>query len=82
MRDPYRQDIIRQLSEVLVLPPNFWSNTWHFSNINDAMTSLAFHGKALPRGMTPELLRKVNLLATQEFSAFVAPSLKVGARLT
>lgn len=66
---PSRAPIVTQLCDALGLEPAFFGRHWHFSHIHDAMTSLATHGKALPPGMTPALLREVDRLATKEFSA-------------
>ncbi len=41
------------------------------TDLNDAMTSMKAHGKALPEGMTDRLLVAINRLATREFAAFV-----------
>ena len=44
--------------------------------VHDAMTSLAFHGKTMPEGMTPQILAGVNKEATRRMGALVAPHVK------
>ncbi|GIL63317.1 hypothetical protein Vafri_17410 [Volvox africanus] len=65
-------------------PASFDSNRWIFTDIHDVMTSLAAHGKTLPPGFEghKRLLEAIDRLATKEFSAEVAPSMRDSHGLT
>ena len=44
-----------------------------FVELNDALTSLRFHGKAILPGLTPELLKAIEAEATFRMKAAIAP---------
>jgi hypothetical protein len=54
------------LKEGLMAPlhwmkPEFWDDKrWLFTDVHDVMTSMRYHGKPLPEGMSEELLLDVN----------------------
>ncbi|KAK9915420.1 hypothetical protein WJX75_008934 [Coccomyxa subellipsoidea] len=60
----------QSVQSALGLPGN---HRVHFTDLHDAMTSMRFHGKALPPGMSEELLLAVNREATRRMTALVAP---------
>ncbi|WIA35594.1 hypothetical protein OEZ86_004015 [Tetradesmus obliquus] len=65
----------QQLTQLLNLPEGAWDKRWMMSDVHDAFTSLAAHGKALPHGLTEEMKEAVDRLATEEISAFICPAL-------
>ncbi len=44
--------------------------------MNDVWTSLAAAGKPLPTGVTPELVKAADRLATKEFAPNIAPAIR------
>ena len=51
-----------------------------FLDLHDAMTVIKSHGKALPEGMTEELLMDINTEASRRMFAIVAPGIEHGHR--
>ncbi|CAL8468369.1 g7909 [Coccomyxa elongata] len=45
----------------------------HFTDLHDALTSMRFHGKPLPQGMSEDLLLAINHEATRRMTSLVAP---------
>lgn len=44
-----------------------------FVELHDALTTLRFHGKPLPAGLTPEMLAGIETEATRRFAQICAP---------
>lgn len=48
-------------------------HTIAFVELHDALTSLQTHGKAIPSGLTPELLHAIDVEATRRMAWATAP---------
>ncbi|KAK9829707.1 hypothetical protein WJX72_007452 [[Myrmecia] bisecta] len=69
-QDPKMQQLEDRVRQAMSIPADA---PVRFTDLHDAMTTLAFHGKPLPKGMTPDLLAATEAEATKRMAALVAP---------
>ncbi|KAG2486402.1 hypothetical protein HYH03_014979 [Edaphochlamys debaryana] len=80
--DPDQPWVASELQRLLGLDAaTLDSKPWIYTDVHDVLTSLAAHGKPLPPGFEGQtrLIAAINRLATLEFAAEVAPSVRGGA---
>ena len=64
------QQLQQQVREAMSLPQD---HEVAFVELHDALTSLRFHGKAIPVGLTPELLHAIEQEATLRMKGAICP---------